>query len=53
MFRTLISDASGFLRSLALNNTRDWFHAHKSDYTPNCATPPKRCLKKCRRALER
>jgi hypothetical protein len=42
MFNTLISDAKTFLRNLALNNTRDWFHAHKTTTTANCATPPKR-----------
>ena len=44
MFSTLISDASGFLRSLALNNRRDWFHAHKTDYDTKLRDPAKALL---------
>jgi len=32
MFSTLIADAQTFLRSLAQNNTRDWFSANKPRY---------------------
>ncbi|MBT8410855.1 MAG: DUF2461 domain-containing protein [Octadecabacter sp.] len=32
MFSTLIADAQTFLRSLAQNNSRDWFHANKPRY---------------------
>ena len=44
MFSTLISDAKTFLRDLALNNTRDWFHAHKTVYDTKLRDPAKALL---------
>lgn len=39
MFDTLIKDAQIFLRALARDNTRDWFHAHKADYDAKLRDP--------------
>lgn len=44
MFDTLISDAQTFVRALAKDNTRDWFHAHKSDYDTKLRDPAKALL---------
>jgi hypothetical protein len=41
MFSTYWSHAKTFLRNLALNNTRDWFHAHKTDYDSKLRDPAK------------
>lgn len=39
MFDTLIKDAQTFLRALAGDNTRDWFHANKADYDAKLRDP--------------
>lgn len=44
MFDTLIEDAQIFLRDLACNNSRDWFHAHKSDYDSKLRDPARALL---------
>lgn len=42
---TYFSDASfKFLRALARNNSREWFHAHKQDYETHVRTPFQRLL---------
>ncbi len=42
---TYFSEASlKFLRSLARNNSREWFHAHKSDYEAQVRAPFQRLL---------
>ena len=42
---TYFSDASlKFLRSLARNNSREWFHAHKPDYDAHVRAPFQRLL---------
>jgi len=42
---TYFSDASfKFLRSLARNNSREWFHAHKADYETHVRAPFQRLL---------
>lgn len=42
---TYFSDASfKFLRSLARNNSREWFHAHKADYEAHVRAPFQRLL---------
>lgn len=44
MFETLVKDTQAFVRALAKNNTRDWFHAHKSDYDSKLRDPAKALL---------
>ncbi|MBU2992801.1 DUF2461 domain-containing protein [Octadecabacter sp. 1_MG-2023] len=44
MFDTLINDAQLFLRALSHDNTRDWFHAHKSEYDSKLRDPAKALL---------
>jgi len=39
MFDTLIKDAQAFVRALACDNTRDWFHAHKDEYDAKLRDP--------------
>ena len=42
---TYFSDASlKFLRALARNNSREWFHAHKTDYETHVRAPFQRLL---------
>lgn len=42
---TYFSDASfKFLRALARNNSREWFHAHKADYEAHVRAPFQRLL---------
>lgn len=44
MFDTLIRDAQKFVRALARDNTRDWFHAHKADYDAKLRDPAEALL---------
>lgn len=43
-FDTLITDAQKFLAALAVNNTRDWFHANKTIYDSRLRDPAKALL---------
>lgn len=44
MYSTLIRDAQDFVRELAQNNTRDWFHANKARYDARLRDPAKALL---------
>ncbi|SMX37558.1 TIGR02453 family protein [Octadecabacter ascidiaceicola] len=39
MFETFIGDTQTFLKTLAQNNKRDWFLAHKAEYETKLRTP--------------